>query len=554
MMAITPPSFPRNGRQNSPGTFDVKTHSTNNTNTENVPKMNLDRQNWKSSKLQTQVVSFANGIHLVPAAKIQPLQINWIWKSWIAAGKFHLLAGAPGTGKTTLAMQLVAAISNGGFDRCLWPDNSQTPGGNVIIWSGEDGIEDTIIPRLIAAGANLNNVHIIRGTVEHGRSRGFDFMSDLQKLINKIEEIGGVIMIVIDSIVQIVAGDSNKNSDVRKALAPLIELGEKYRCAILGITHVNKNSSGKAALDRVTGSLAYGAAARIVLFTTKVQSGSEDDAPGRCVLVRAKSNIGPDDGGFEYQIQSASFQSQGQTFHSSKVVWNTTPLQGSAKDIIRWAETGSVPESSSAVELAGRFLLEHLAGGGLSFTAIEQLAQAACVPMSAIKRAKAVLGIRSQKQRDSGQANPPNFWFLPEATNGQISIGNEASPFGVASYAPARMGVPQDSTILPSSIHPFAPTASVATVDPLASVASVAPVNQGTERQLDEALLHFCSQECRKQIYSTTYDSDDDKQDAIFKIIKSVLNDYVDDGSDDNPLIDQYQIELEKIDWNFGNF
>ncbi|WP_114972240.1 AAA family ATPase [Rhodoferax ferrireducens] len=487
----------------------------------------------------------SNGVQLLPAATIQPLNINWTWHGWIAAGKFHLLVGAPGTGKTTLAMQIIATISNGGFGQYLWPDQSPTPGGNVIIWSGEDGIQDTIVPRLIAAGANLSKVHIIHGTVEHGRSRAFDFINDLEKLKKKIEEIGGVVIIVIDSIVQIVAGDSNKNSDVRQALAPLIELGEKHQCAILGITHVNKNSNGKAPLDRVTGSLAYGAAARIVLFTTKIQSGADDDAPGRCVLVRAKSNIGRDDGGFEYQIQSASFQSQGQTFHSSKVVWNETPLQGSAKDIIRFAETGGVTESSPAVDVAERFLLEQLAGGGLPFPAIEQLAKAAGVSMSAIKRAKSTLGIRSEKRCGSGQANPPNVWFLPETSNAQFSVCNGMSTAANASYGS-----------LPPTGYSQGPTPMSHTFSeskPAEPVASVAPVAQGAERQFDEALLQFCSKECRKQIHAGTYDCAFEKLDAIDRIINSVVHDYVDDGSDDNPRIDQYQNALKKIDWNFGN-
>ena len=536
-------------RQNNPAIFDTTACATNNTNAEYFPKPNLTRQEWRTSKLQTQATSFTNGINLVPAAAIQPLQIIWLWKNWIAAGKFHLLAGAPGTGKTTLAMQLVAAISNGGgFDRSFWPDNSLTPGGHVIIWSGEDGIEDTIIPRLIAAGANRNNVHIIRGTVEHGHSRSFDFIADLQKLINKIEEIGGVAMIVIDSIVQIVAGDSNKNSDVRKALAPLIELGEKYQCAILGITHVNKNSSGKAALDRVTGSLAYGAAARIVLFTTKVQSGSEDDTPGRCVLVRAKSNIGPDDGGFEYQIQSASFQSQGQTFHSSKVVWNTTPLQGSAKDIIKWAEASGVSESSSAVDQAGRFLQEHLAAGGRSFPEIEQLAMAAGISMAAIKRAKSAIGIRSEKQSGSGQANPPHFWSLPAAPHPHFPVGNGVNTAGPSSYSPL---VSNDYWQAPMPMsNQFDCPAPLASVEPLASVA---PVPQVVKRQLEEDFLKFFIDECQQDLKrsGTKFDTYEDTMDAMEEIFRSVVNEYVEDDDTDGgiSLREQYKNVLRDMDW-----
>lgn len=105
-----------------------------------------------------------NDVHLLAAASIPPLQIDWLWNGWLAAGKFHILAGAPGTGKTTLTMHFIAAISNGSSGRYFWPDKSPTPSGNVIIWSGADCIQDTITPRLVATGANLNRVHIIHET------------------------------------------------------------------------------------------------------------------------------------------------------------------------------------------------------------------------------------------------------------------------------------------------------------------------------------------------------------------------------------------------------
>src|SRR5207247_2109722 len=86
-----------------------------------------------------------SSVCLIRADTIAPEPIRWIWKDWLAAGKLHVLAGRPGAGKTTLALTLAATISSSG----RWPDGSRAEVGNVLIWSGEDGMGDTIVPRLI---------------------------------------------------------------------------------------------------------------------------------------------------------------------------------------------------------------------------------------------------------------------------------------------------------------------------------------------------------------------------------------------------------------------
>ncbi|HGE2296536.1 TPA: AAA family ATPase, partial [Pseudomonas aeruginosa] len=94
----------------------------------------------------------------VSAASIKPVAIRWLWPGWIAQGKLHILAGAGGTGKTTLLLGLIATITSAG----RWPDGERCKeAGNAIIWSSEDDPADTIVPRLAAAGADLRRVHII---------------------------------------------------------------------------------------------------------------------------------------------------------------------------------------------------------------------------------------------------------------------------------------------------------------------------------------------------------------------------------------------------------
>ena len=215
---------------------------------------------------------YGNSVEVTCAALIPAKPIDWIWQDHLAAGKLTLLAGSPGTGKTLVALTCAATVSHGGLYGHSWPDGSFSPTGDVLIWSGEDGIEDTIIPRLMAANADLSRIHVIGATHERGKQRPFNFETDLPLLETKILQ-NPIRLLIIDSIVQAVAGDSHKNSEVRRALEPLLLLAEEHNFAIIGITHVTKHSKGKNPVDRVAGSLAFGAVARVVLIASKIASG-----------------------------------------------------------------------------------------------------------------------------------------------------------------------------------------------------------------------------------------------------------------------------------------
>ncbi len=479
--------------------------------------------------------SLTPSIQLVAAATISPVPIKWCWKGHLACGKFHILAGAPGTGKTNLAINQAATISNGGF----WPDGTAAPFGKVIIWTGEDGVADTIVVRLIAAGANLQNILVLQGTVEHGRERAFDFTTDIELLKTKVEELGDVKLVVIDSIAQVVKGDAHKNSDVRQALAPLLELGEKNGCAILGITHLNKNSKGKNPLDRVNGSIAYTAAARIVMLTARMKKDDPDASP-TCVLVRAKSNIGPDDGGFEYEIRNASFYKNGHLFDTATVSFNSDPLNGSAKDILQFAESGGVTESSSAVAAAALFLTDLLAHGPKSAQEVELKAQEAGIAMSAVKRAKLKMGVVSQRQNSGPSSvfcwslNPtpsqplrqPNSYYTFE------DVRNESVSSFVRKHPQAQ---PSDHGAFVAPVAPVAPVehsearANSELADRMQEYAWRV-MNRSAARKetdVDNAMLDWLITKCKESLatrLSTVTDADDLPLNINQNIVEQVLD------------------------------
>lgn len=265
-----------------------------------------------------------DGVILLCGADLKPEPIRWLWHSWLALGKLHLLAGAPGQGKTTIAIAFAATVTSGG----RWPDGSRCPAGNVLIWSGEDDPADTLLPRLMASGGDRSRVHFVSGTRIDGELQPFDPARDMAALQAQAKRLGDVQLIIVDPIVSAVTGDSHKNTETRRALQPLVDLATNMDAALVGITHFSKGGQGGDPSQRVLGSVAFTAVARVVLVAAKVQA--DDGGADRRILARSKSNIGPDDGGFEYNLEQAE---PIPGIEASFVTWGNA-VKGSARELL----------------------------------------------------------------------------------------------------------------------------------------------------------------------------------------------------------------------------
>ena len=236
----------------------------------------------------------AGHVHIVNGATVMPEPIDWIWQGYLARRKLHVLAGSKGDGKTTIAVSLAAAYTSGG----ILPDGNRAPLGDVLMWSGEDNLPDSLLPRLIMCGGDPARFHYIGGIEESsGKERPFDPSCDIPALIETVRALPALVFIIIDPIVAAVAGDSHKNAETRRGLQPLVDLASELDAAVLGLTHFTKNTTGRDPIDRITGSLAFGALPRVLWGTAKPLDANR---PRR--LVRVASNIGPDGGGFEYDL------------------------------------------------------------------------------------------------------------------------------------------------------------------------------------------------------------------------------------------------------------
>ncbi|MHB1588184.1 MAG: AAA family ATPase [Metallibacterium scheffleri] len=348
-------------------------------------------------------VETADRVELVSAADLKPEPIRWLWPGWLARGKLHVLAGAPGTGKTTLALDIAACVTSG---RAL-PSGCRPKPASVIVWSGEDDPGDTLVPRLIAARADLRRVHIVGDVMQDGQRCAFDPARDVPKLAAACAHIDDVALLIVDPLVSAVQGDSHKNAEVRRGLAPLVELAARMDSALLGITHFSKGTQGRDPLERVSGSLAFGALARVVMGTIREQVDADDAAaPRSLVVARAKSNIGPDGDGFRYSFEQTELANHA-GITASRIAWGAA-LKGAATELLGEPEpTREQPDGDDAAS----FLRELLADGSKAAKDVFSEAAAAGYSKAAMHRARRKIGAETEKVGMSGGW----YWRLPGA-------------------------------------------------------------------------------------------------------------------------------------------
>ncbi|MCM2329826.1 AAA domain-containing protein [Geopseudomonas sagittaria] len=343
----------------------------------------------------------------VQATSITPTAIHWAWPGWLALGKLTILAGAGGTGKTTLTIGLAATMTCGG----RWPDGEiYRERRSVIIWSSEDDAADTIVPRLIASGADLSKVYILQGRVNGlGEVEPFDPAKDIDLLAAELERIGDVGLIMIDPIVSAVAGDMHRANDVRRALQGLVDLAERYDCAVLGITHFSKGSAGSNPAERVLGSQAFGALARTVLVAAK-----QEDSDLR-VLARAKSNIADDSGGCSYSIEECTVR---ENITTTRVLWGER-IEGSAREIladVERVEGDEQPDGDDPSDCLYRILKDN----PLESNNAKSLMKSNGYTEKQIRRAREKLAV--VVARTGSKKDVKSYWSLPQETDETLLV------------------------------------------------------------------------------------------------------------------------------------
>lgn len=327
--------------------------------------------------------------------------IEWLWPDRIPLGKITTIAGDPKLGKSQITCALTAALSTGGS----FPDNTRAPLGSVILVTCEDDPEDTIGPRLDAAGADSKKIHLLDWTVRRegsaAKRKHFDIGQDAEALEAMVQDIGDVKAIIIDPISAYMGkADSHKNADVRGALIAIQTLAAKHSIAVVLVSHLNKNSNGQNAKARVAGS-GFVAVSRCNWL---VVEDSADETGERRFFCPLGTNIAKGATGFAYRIIGVDL---GNGIKTSKVVFEGQEIALNADDLLSCRQ-----EAPGAVACAADLLRSVLADGPQAQKQVEHAAREAGVSEASLKRAKKQLSVVSKKNGVSGW-----IWSLPSTAN-----------------------------------------------------------------------------------------------------------------------------------------
>ncbi len=336
-------------------------------------------------------------------ADVEPVEVEWLWPQRIALGKLTVVAGDPGLGKSFITLDMAARVSTGqGF-----PDCPDVPGvvGDVVLLSAEDGLADTIRPRLDAAKADVTRITAIEGIHRIDPDSGcesleaFNLTDDLSRLEQAMTQSDNCRLVIIDPISAYLGGkDSHKNAEIRTLLMPLTELAQRRGVAIVAVNHLRK-SEGRA-IYRSMGSIGFVAAARAAYIVAE----DKDDPDGRRrLLLPTKNNLGNDFNGLAYRLDDTG-SVNGLPF----VNWDQELVSISADEVLasQW-KSGN----SGALDEATEWLNGLLDSGPVPAKEVKEAAERDGISSRTLDRAKKVVGVVSG--REGFQSGSRWIWQLP---------------------------------------------------------------------------------------------------------------------------------------------
>ena len=324
-------------------------------------------------------------LKLINMEQVEIEKIDWLLYPFIPFGKVTIVQGDPGEGKTTMVLQIIAKLTKG---EAVLPSGSDEPAleaktvdlepVNVIYQTAEDGLGDTIKPRLLSAGADCSRVMVI-----DDNDQALTMMdARLEEAIIKTKAR----LVVLDPIQGFLgaAVDMHRANEIRPLMKRVAVLAEKYHCAIILIGHMNKNSNGKSSY-RGLGSIDFQAAARSVLIVGRIK-----DEPEIRVVCHVKSSLAPEGKSIAFRLdKDTGFEWIGE-------------YDISADDLLSGDNRGQ------KIHEAKEFLKEILVFGSVAQTKVAEEAESRGIKKKTLWNAKKELEIESVKIGNQW------FWMLPE--------------------------------------------------------------------------------------------------------------------------------------------
>lgn len=323
---------------------------------------------------------------ILTASKVQRKPIEWLWQDWLPLGKLALVSGDMDLGKSTMLIDLAARITRG----WAMPDESMPClTGDVIMLTAEDDEEDTLEPRLAAAGADLDRVHFVSYLKRSNVKLEEPFaIPDHADILESIVQRTHAALIIFDPLVAFLANgvDENKNGPVRRAIRPLYQLCKRQRCSAIGLRHLNKGGGTKAKY-RGGGTVGLGAACRSELMVV-----ADPDVPPNTagsVLAWVKGNLtGNRPSSLRFGFDRSEIEG------IARIGWKGTSSL-SASELLE-AEVSSYEERST-IEEAIDFLRDFLADEPRLKKDVIKAGREQGISRATIDRARARIGIIVQK-------------------------------------------------------------------------------------------------------------------------------------------------------------
>jgi 5S rRNA maturation endonuclease (ribonuclease M5) len=307
---------------------------------------------------------------VVRLADVQPERVMWLWNGRLAAGKLALLVGDPGLGKSWITLDIAARVSAGR----VWPDGAvATDPSDVLLLSAEDGVADTIRPRLDALGANVERVHHL-AVLRAGEKERAIQLSDAAALEVAVRETTARVLVIDPLSAYLGETDSHRDAAVRGLIAPLAALAERTGVAVLGVMHLSKGTE-KRAIYRAIGSIGFIGAARIGLAVA-----ADPERDDRRILAPLKNNLSSPPAALAY------------TLNDGRLIWEAGPVSDVDVDALL---SGPAADRGERRE-AEQWLRDMLADGPKQSRVVQGAAKDVGFAWRTIERAKQRLGVEAE--------------------------------------------------------------------------------------------------------------------------------------------------------------
>ena len=327
----------------------------------------------------------------ITADRVEAKPTRWLWPGYIPLGKVSLLAGRPKTGKSVLLIDIAARVSRG--LAMPYAERTEVGPSRVILCMAEDDPEDMVVPRLIAAGADLGMVEIVKSVRGARGERGLDIARDIASL-ERLCKTGTTSLVIIDPIMSFIgsATDTNNDASTRYALWPIKDFAERRGIGVL-LNHHQRKGSGDELQETIMGSTAFAGVPRSLLGLVP-----DPRNRSRRLLMSLGVNVAKEPPTLAYEVEESNAVG---SFNAPWIDWGKEPLYDLNRDVYRrLVREQAAREAGGELTKASDFLDRVLTSGPVASTTLEELAEAEGISERTLKRARRERDCATKKLTD----------------------------------------------------------------------------------------------------------------------------------------------------------